>query len=173
MRIDLGGIAKGYAIDKAVEAMQEAGAVGGMVDVGGDIRCFGAPPPGKNKWLIGVQNPRKTENLVAGEPLLVLKLTNAAVATSGDYRRFILIENRKYSHIINTRSGRGTKGLASVTIISPSAIHADALATAVSVIGAEKGLALIEKLPQTEAILILSEPKHELLETSGAQKYLE
>ena len=184
MRVDLGGIAKGYAIDKAVQIMQTCGAIGGMVDIGGDIRCFGAPAKGKDHWLIGLQDPNvpseSTGDIVipaqagisTGEPLLLLKLTDAAVATSGGYRRFALIDGKKYSHIIDTKTGYSSDQLASVTIISKNAIDADALATAVSVMGAEKGLALIEKLPQTEAILIPSHPKLQLIKTSGAEKYI-
>ena len=173
MKLDAGGIAKGYAIDKAVEAMQSKGAIGGMVDVGGDIRCFGAPPPGKSKWLIGLQDPGETETVInAGRYLLVLKLTDAAVATSGHYRRFALIEGRKYSHIIDTETGSGSNELASVTIIAGNATDADALATAVSVMGAEKGLALIETIPQTEAILISSPPRYKLTKTTGTEKYI-
>ena len=173
MRVDLGGIAKGYAIDKAVQIMQTCGAIGGMVDIGGDIRCFGTPTRGKDHWLIGLQDPNETtDGLGAGEPLLVLKLTDAAVATSGGYRRFALIEGKKYSHIIDTKTGYSTDQLASVTIISKNATDADALATAVSVMGAEKGLTLIEELPQTEAILIPAQPKLQLIKTSGAEKYI-
>ncbi len=173
MRVDLGGIAKGYAIDKAVQVMQACGAIGGMVDIGGDIRCFGTPARGKDHWLIGLQDPNETtDGLGTGEPLLVLKLTDAAVATSGGYRRFALIEGKKYSHIIDTKTGYSSDQLASVTIISKNATDADALATAVSVMGAEKGLALIEELPQTEAIVIPSQPKLQLIKTSGAEKYL-
>jgi thiamine biosynthesis lipoprotein len=176
MRIDLGGIAKGYAIDKAIEATQSAGAAGAMVDIGGDIRCFGRPMQGKNHWLIGLQDP----NLVASDPwpvtrdvpLLILRLKDDAVATSGSYRRFTLIDGRKYSHIINRRTGTSTEGLSSVTVISKNAMDADALATAVSVMGAEKGLALIETIPQTEAILISSQPKQEFIKTTGAEKYI-
>jgi len=173
MRVDLGGIAKGYAIDKAVQIMQTCGAIGGMVDIGGDIRCFGAPAGGKDYWLIGLQDPNETEDrLGVGEPLLILKLIDAAVATSGGYRRFALIEGKKYSHIIDTKTGYSSDELASVTIISKNATDADALATAVSVMGAEKGPALIEKLPQTEAILIPSQPKLQLIKTSGAEKFI-
>jgi thiamine biosynthesis lipoprotein len=173
LRLDLGGIAKGYAIDKAVEAMQKCGATGGMVDVGGDIRCFGTPPRGKKHWLIGLQDPDKPEDWIgASKPSLVLKLTDAAIATSGGYRRFALIEGRKYSHIIDSRSECAGDRMASVTIICKNAIDADALATTVSVMGAEKGLALIEKLPDTEAILMTSQHKHELIKTTGAENYL-
>ncbi len=173
MRVDLGGIAKGYALDKAVEAMQKAGAVGGMVEIGGDIRCFGLPPVGQSRWRIGLQDARETgENVGTGEVLLVLELVDAAVATSGDYRRFVVIGGKKYSHILNTKTGYSSGELASVTIISQNATDADALATAVSVMGAEKGLALIEAIPDTEAILISSAPEFEQILTSGAKKYI-
>ena len=174
MRVDLGGIAKGYALDKAVEAMQKGGAVGGMVIIGGEIRCFGLPPAGRSRWQIGLQDPKEAKvGFDAGTPLLVLHLTDAAVATSGDYRRFVVIKGKKYSHIINTKTGYSSDELASVTIISPSAIDADALSTAVTVMGAEKGLALIETIPETEAILITSAPEYKLIKTSGAEKFME
>ena len=173
MRIDLGGIAKGYAVDKAVEVMQKNGAVGGMVEIGGDVRCFGAPPRGKNKWLVGLRDAGATKvNPETGKLLLVLELANAAVATSGDYRRFVVIEGKTYSHIIDARTGRSSDELTSVTVISRNAIDADALATAVSVMGAEKGLALIETIPQTEAILVTSKPEYKPIKTSGAEKYV-
>jgi thiamine biosynthesis lipoprotein len=179
MKLDLGGIAKGYSIDKATEAMQAGGAIGGMVDVGGDIRCFGLPPEGKKTWRIGLQDPAQPEGGDetlgggAGRILMVLKLKNAAVATSGGYQRFVLIEGKKHSHIINRDTGASAEGASSVTVISQSAIDADALATSVSVMGAEKGLALIEKTPQTEAILITPSPEYELIKTSGAEKYID
>jgi thiamine biosynthesis lipoprotein len=173
MRVDLGGIAKGYAIDKAVEAMQKAGATGGMVDIGGDIRCFGLPSAGQSVWRIGLQDPDKAKDgFDTGTPLLVLHLTDAAVATSGGYRRFARIQGEKYSHIINRLTGAAAKGLSSVTVISRSAIDADALATAVDVMGTEKGLALIEEIPQTDAILITSAPQYKLIKTTGAEKYI-
>ncbi len=179
MKLDLGGIAKGYAIDKAIEAMRAGGAVGGMVDVGGDIRCFGLPPKGKKTWRIGLEDPTEPQGgnqtlaVSAGRVLLVLKLTNAAIATSGGYRRFVLIEGKKYSHIMNRVSGESAEGLSSVTIIAQNAIDADALATAVSVMGPEKGLALIETIPKTEAILIMPPPEYQLIKTTGAEKYID
>jgi thiamine biosynthesis lipoprotein len=181
MRIDLGGIAKGYAVDKTVETMINCGATGGMVDVGGNIRCFGTPPKEKTNWLIGLQDPNEAGSdsdilaqagIQTGEPLLILQLNNAAVATSGGYRRFVVIDRQKYSHIINPQTGISAENLSSVTIISKNAMDADALSTAVSVLGAEKGLALIKTIPQTEAILIPGQPKHELIKTSGAEKYI-
>ncbi len=173
MRLDLGGIAKGYAIDKAVEAAKLSGAVGGMVDIGGDIMCFGTPPEDRDSWVIGVQDPNSVLEGAEGSGLLMtLKVADLSVATSGDYQQFIIIEGKRHSHIMNRSTGGSAEGLSSVTIIAGNATDADALATAVSVMGAEKGLALIEKLSGTEAILITSEPKHRILKTSGAGKYI-
>ncbi|MDD5063212.1 MAG: FAD:protein FMN transferase [Phycisphaerae bacterium] len=173
MRVDLGGIAKGYAIDKAVEAMQKGGAAGGMVDIGGEIRCFGSPPAGQNIWRIGLQDPVANDVMNAGKPLFILRLTDSAVATSGHYHRFVTIGGKKYSHIINPESGHSSESLASVTIICPSAADADALSTAVSVMGREKGLALIETIPDAEAILITSPPEYKVIKTSGAEKFID
>ena len=172
MRLDLGGIAKGYAVDKAVETMQTHGAIGGMVDLGGDIRCFGAPLKGRDHWVIGLQNPDIGKNSAGHEILLKLKMTNGAIATSGDYQQFILIEGKRHSHIIDRNTGTSAEGLSSVTIIADNATNADALATAVSVMGAEKGLALVETIPGVEAILITSQPEFKLVKTSGAEKYI-
>jgi thiamine biosynthesis lipoprotein len=148
-----------------------------MVDVGGDIRCFGKPAGGKKTWRIGLENPANIkgsdETLSAGMDTIlhVLKLNNGAIATSGGYRRFVLIEGKKYSHIMNRDTSSSAQGMSSVTIISQSAINADALATAVSVMGKEKGLSIIEKTPQTEAILITPSPEYQLIKTTGADRY--
>ncbi len=179
MRLDLGGIAKGYAIDKAVEAMKLSGAVAGMVDVGGDIRCFGKPLD-RDAWAIGVQDPKAAgkdkdeaiEGLIPGDYLMVVRLSNAAAATSGDYRRFVKIEGKEFSHIIDTSTAEGAGKLTSVTVIAPTALEADALATAVSVLGVEKGIALVERLSTAEALLITASPQFELLKSSGADAYL-
>ena len=172
MQLDVGGIAKGYAVDKAVETMQTHGAIGGMVDLGGDIRCFGAPLKGRDHWVIGLQNPNMVKDSAGREVLLKLKIANGAIATSGDYQQFIIIEGKRRSHIIDRKTGTSTEGLSSVTIIADNATNADALATAVSVMGYEKGLELIENIPGTEAILITSQPEFKLIKTSGAEKYI-
>jgi FAD:protein FMN transferase len=173
MKLDLGGIAKGYGIDKAIAAAKRNGAIGALVDVGGDIRCFGTPPKGKDHWTIGVQDPNAATDVPGeGGILLRLKVNNVAVATSGDYQQFVVIKGKKYSHIINRKTGTSATGLSSVTIIAENATDADALATGVTVMGAKAGLALIEKRPNTEAILISSGPKYEITKTPGAEKYL-
>jgi thiamine biosynthesis lipoprotein len=174
MKLDLGGIAKGYAVDKAVEAMRKAGAVGGMVAASGDTRCFGVPSKGKTHWLIGLQDPAIAEKdvLATGRPLLVFKLNDTAVSTSGNYRRFVTVEGKRFSHIVDPKSGYSSESLASVTIICPSATDADALATAVTVMGKEKGLALIEQMPDTEALLITSAPEFKQIRTAGVEKFI-
>ena len=171
MKLDLGGIAKGYGIDKAIEAIQKAGALGAMVDVGGDVRCFGTPSKGKKTWLIGIQDPNLESEKKDNSLILTLKMRDGAVATSGDYQQFVMINGKRQSHIIDRKTGSGAEGLSSVSIITDNATDADALATAVSVMGSEKGMALINKLPDTEAILIPS-GQSELKITSGAEKYI-
>lgn len=174
MKIDLGGIAKGFAIDRAVEAMKAAGALGGMIDIGGDIRCFGKPPKGQQTWRVGLQDPNVApDDLGPRKPLFVLNVLDKAVTTSGDYRRFATVKGQRQSHIMDTRSGRGADALVSVTIIAPDATSADALATAVSVLGLEKGLALIEQIPDTEAILLTHENPAEPLFSTGALAYVQ
>ncbi len=196
MRLDLGGIGKGYAVDKAIEAAQKAGALGAMVDIGGHIRCFGAAPHSKDNssrqkpsperdWLIGLQDPKAVKDpgfqipgTAEADILLTLKLKEGAVVTSGDYQQFVVINGKRFSHILNRQTGSSAEGLSSVTIIADNATDADALATAISVMGAEKGLALIEKLPNTEAILIpasagmTSQQEDKIVKTSGAERYI-
>jgi len=173
MRLDLGGIAKGYGVDKALEAARQRGAVGVMVDIGGDVRCFGEPPEGRDHWRIGLQDPNSAvEGMSAGGLVLTLKVKNAAVATSGDYQQFALIDGKRYSHIMNRKTGMSIEGLSSVTIISDNATDADALATSVSVMGPVKGIALIEKIPNTEAIILTSPPHSDIIKTSGADQYI-
>ncbi len=173
MKIDLGGIAKGYAVDKAVEAMKKRGALGGMVDLGGNIRCFGRAPRGQEKWRIGLQDPNVAPgDLTASRYLLVLEIADASVATSGDYRRFALVKGRRQSHILDTHSGRSAAKLVSDTIIAPNATSADALSTAVNILGPDAGLALIERLPGIEAILIPAGHETSLIYSSGARAYV-
>jgi len=156
MKIDLGGIAKGYAVDRSVEVLRRYGALGGMVDLGGNIRCFGRPAPGRDCWRIGIQDPCRAGDLGGPDEgvALVLKLTEQAVATSGHYRRFVLVDGHKVSHILDPKAGTSRGDLSSDTILAPDAITADALSTAVSVLGVERGLALLERFPGVEAILI-------------------
>jgi thiamine biosynthesis lipoprotein len=146
-RVDLGGIAKGYAIDRAVEAMQASGTVGGMVDVGGDIRCFGRPPTGET-WTVQIRDPFKRG--VLGE----FQFDEGAVCTSGNYARFFEIGNRRFSHICDPRTGQPADSAASVTVVAPDAVTADIWTTALSVLGKD-GFA---NLPDgAEALLIIGD----------------
>ncbi len=173
MRVDLGGIGKGYAADKAVEAMKEHGALGGMVALAGDIRCFGQPPRGQAYWRIGVQDPNVApDDLSPSKPLLVLALTSEGVSTSGDYRRFVRVQGQKQSHIIDPGTGKGANKLVSDTIIAPDTTTSDALSTAVNVLGLERGLALVERLPTTAAILIPAGKDAQPIFSSGAKAYV-
>lgn len=174
MRVDLGGIGKGYAVDKTVEVMKKRGALGGMVDLGGNIRCFGRTPPGRSSWRIALQDPNVAPDEVAtAKYLLVLDLGEASVATSGHYRRFTTIQGQPHSHIVDAHSGQSAGKLASTTIMAPDATSADALSTAVSVLGPEAGMALIERLPSIEAILLPAGGKVGLLYSRGAHAYVD
>ncbi len=168
MKLDVGAIAKGYAVDLAVKTLQQKGVVGGMVDIGGNIRCFGTGPGKNGQWLIGLQDPRKDNSI-----LLKLRLNDMAVATSGDYRRFAVVGGQSYSHILNPRSAESVKELASVSIIAPTATDADALSTTVSVLGKDKGLALIERLENTAAIVMTSQEPEKMIQTPGVQRFVE
>ena len=168
MFLDLGGIAKGYAIDKAIEILQAGGVKGAMVDIGGDLRCFGTPANGKAHWLIGLQDPTVEEE----KTLLTLNMDDMAVATSGDYRRFFIIDDKKHSHIVNPATADSASNLSSVTLIAPTAMAADALATAVTVLGEKKGIDLINKTETAEAILIQSEKPRKFIKSSNAGQYV-
>jgi thiamine biosynthesis lipoprotein len=173
MRIDLGGIAKGYAVDKSVEVMTHKGALGGMVDLGGNIRCFGQTPAGWSHWTIAIQDPNVSpEDMEMGTPPAILQIRDSSISTSGHYRRFVTVAGHKQSHIVDPRNGHDNEKLASVTIITTDATSADALSTAVSILGLQKGMELVEKLPNTEAILIRAgDLAHPILST-GAGAYI-
>jgi thiamine biosynthesis lipoprotein len=155
LRIDLSGIAKGYAVDRGIELLKASGAVGGMINLGGDIGVFGVSgADGARKWEIGIQDPRP-----GGRILGHVLLENEAIATSGDYERFAIVQDRRFGHIFNPKArGFSAAGaVRSVTIVHPSCAHADALATAVFAMGAEKGVAYLEQAASASGYLILWE----------------
>ena len=141
MRLDLGGIAKGYAVDKSFEYLSQKGISIALVDGGGDIR-LGNPPPGEAGWKISVSDLDLTGN----ELNKVLELRNCAIATSGDTYRFIEWKGKRYSHIIDPRTGYGITQQRKTTVIVPNATMADALASALSVMGPQKGFRLLNRL---------------------------
>lgn len=161
MRIDLGGIAKGYAVSAALKVLAKQGIDRALVEAGGDLGLSG-PPPGESGWKIGVA--RLTDD---GPPSQYLRLANTAVATSGDANQFVEVEGRRYSHLVDPHTGVGLTDRATVTVIVPDSTLADGLSSTVSVLGPKKGLALIEATPGAAAIILRKpEGKLETFESS-------
>lgn len=151
MRVDLGGIAAGYAVDRAVDILRAAGVRGALVDIGGDAYCLGRAARGE-PWRVGVRHPR-TKGV-----LTVLSLSDRAVTTSGDYEDFFIQDGKRYSHIFDPRTGRpAERDVVSATVVANSCTVADALATALIVMGAGDALRLVERMPHTECILVTEE----------------
>ncbi len=147
MRIDLGGIAKGYAVDRSMALLGKLGIQSALVRAGGDSRVSGER--WGRPWSIGVRDPRDRNGVVALIPLI-----DVALSTSGDYERYFERDGVRYHHIINPRTGDSARELQSVTIIGPDATTTDALSTSVFVLGLQKGMALVDRLPGIDAILV-------------------
>lgn len=149
--LDLSGVAKGYAVDVAAEALLAAGEDRFLLEIGGELRVAGLRASG-TPWVVGIYEPLEGRSIHG-----TVEVSDVAVATSGDYRAFRDLEDgTRVSHTIDPRSGRAARsGVASVTITAPDCARADALATAVMVLGADEGLALVESLPGVEAYLLL------------------
>lgn len=148
MRIDIGGIGKGYAADRAVAEMKRVGATGGVVAVSGDIKTFGVLPSGQG-FPVGIKHPRQEHALIA-----IIDLHDEAVSTAGDYERFFERDGVRYHHILDGETLQPARGCQSVTVIAKEGTVADGLDTGIFVLGPEKGMALIERLPDVEAIII-------------------
>jgi FAD:protein FMN transferase len=145
--LGLGGIAKGYGVDRAMSILMERGVRHAVVDAGGDMKCLGQRLG--EPWEVAIKHPRAKEYVLA-----VLPVSNRCVVTSGDYERYFDLDGKRYHHIIDPRTGRPAEGCMSATVIGPDAALADALGTAMCVLGPERGLAIIERLPRTEALLV-------------------
>ncbi|MFI5162154.1 MAG: FAD:protein FMN transferase [Sphingobacteriales bacterium] len=148
MRIGFGGIGKGYAAERAKQVMKEAGVQSGVVNASGDLTTWGKQPDGQN-WTVGIVNPN-----VKGEAFSHLSFQDMAVATSGNYEKYVLIDGKKYSHTIDPRTGLPVTGIKSVTIITTNAEIADAMATPVMIMGIETGLDMINQIKNIEAVII-------------------
>ncbi len=148
MRIGLGGIGKGYAAEKTRQYLKTLGATAGIVNASGDLTTWGYQPDGK-PWTIGIADPNNASSIFS-----YLEVSDMAVATSGNYEKFIWVNGRKYSHTINPKTGLPITGIKSVTILTPNAELADALTTPIAIMGIEAGLHLINQLHQVEAIII-------------------
>ncbi|HET9531002.1 MAG TPA: FAD:protein FMN transferase [Blastocatellia bacterium] len=149
MLLDLGGIAKGYAADQALDVLRRYGIRRALVAAGGDI-AVNDPPPGKRGWAIAVA-PLETS---AGPPLQHLLLSNRAVSTSGDREQYVEIDGIRYSHIVDPESAYGVKGSGSVTVVAGDCTTSDSLATAVSVLGPLRGVKLIDSKEGASALIV-------------------
>jgi len=147
MRIDLGGIAKGYAVDRCIALLKKLGIKNALVRAGGDSRVAGSR--WGRPWSIGVRDPRNRDGVVALIPLM-----DVAVSTSGDYERFFEQDGVRYHHIINPRTGDSARELESATLIGPDATTTDALSTSVFVLGPKAGMALVNRLDGIDAIMV-------------------
>lgn len=148
MRIGFGGIGKGYAAEMAKKLMQEMGVESGVVNASGDLATWGLQPDG-NEWTIGIADPN-----ISGKLFSFINITGLAVATSGNYEKFIVINGKKYSHTINPRTGLPVAGIKSVTVITKNAEIADAMATPVTIMGVKAGLGLINQIKDIEVIIV-------------------
>jgi thiamine biosynthesis lipoprotein len=148
IRIGFGGIGKGYAAERAKLVMREMGARSGVVNASGDLTAWGYQPDGR-PWVIGISNPDDPQKVIS-----YLNVTDMALATSGNYEKYILIDGKRYSHTIDPRTGLPVTGIKSVTIICPNAEIADAMATPVMIMGIRAGLDMINQIAHMEAIII-------------------
>jgi thiamine biosynthesis lipoprotein len=148
MRIGFGGIGKGYAAEKTRQWLIQQGIKAGIVNASGDLTTWGLQPNGE-EWTIGIADPDQSNSIFS-----YLKVSNMAVATSGNYEKFIVVNGRKYSHTIDPRTGLPITGIKSATIITPNAELADALTTPIAIMGIEAGMDLVNQLNQVECIII-------------------
>lgn len=156
MQIDVGAIAVGYAVDRAVGVLKEEGIKSALVNAGGEIYALGSPP-GKHAWRIGIQHPRRR-----GELLGILRLKDKAVSTSGDYENFFQVNGRRYCHIMNPKTGKPVEGIMSVTVIADGATEADALSTALFPLGAKGGMKLVEEHEGLDCIIVTGEKEEDM-----------
>ncbi len=158
--LNFGAIAKGYAVDKAIEVLRESGIKKALVNAGGEVKAYG------KKWNVGIQHPREVYEIIEE----VVTIWNNSIATSGDYEQYFEVDEKRYHHILNPKTGFPSSGIQSVSIINKSNAIADALATAVFVMGVKDGMNLIENLNDTEAMII--NEKGEIFYSSNFRKFL-
>lgn len=148
MKIGFGAIGKGYAADKAKDLLLKQGVRAGMINASGDLNCWGNQADG-SPWLVGITNPLNKDKVFSWFPI-----KNSAVVTSGDYEKFVMLNGKRYAHIIDPRTGYPSHGLSSATIFAPRAELADALATSVFVMGIDTGIDFVNQLDGIECILV-------------------
>lgn len=158
VRIDLGGIAKGYAVDNGIGILKKCDIKNGLVSAGGDSRILGDRKG--RPWVIGVRHPRNKKDIV-----LKLPLSNTALSTSGDYERYFIENGKRYHHIIKPDTGKSVESTWSATVIGDESVLTDALSTTLFVLGAKEGLKLIDQYENTDAIII--DAKGKMFYSSG------
>jgi thiamine biosynthesis lipoprotein len=143
MLMDLGGIVKGYAADKAVEELKKNGIRSALVSVAGDIKAFGRKPDGKG-WKVGIMNPRSTEK--STEIMAIVELNDEAISTAGDYQRYFILEGRRFHHILDPKTGYPAHECRSVSVIARNGVYSDPFSTGIFVMGPEKGIELLMRM---------------------------
>lgn len=156
MRLDMGGIAKGFAVERGAEVAGKMGVDTGLINLSGNAICLPKPFPGKKKYIIGVKNPL-LKNTLCGK----IELLGQSIATSGDYERYVVIDGKHYAHIMDPRTGKPVENVYAVTVITPSATVADALSTTVFVNGQHFAEMIHDQFPSTEILIIRKNDKGE------------
>ena len=164
MRVHLGGIGKGYAVDRAVALLRQGGFADFMIQSGGDLYVAGRN--GGAPWKLAIADPRGTH-----EPFATLQTTNGTFSTSGDYERFFMKDGKRYHHLLDPDFGEPAGGCRSVTIVTSRAVIADVLSTGVFILGPDQGMKLIEQLPDVEGVIVTSD--NEVLISSGLRGRLD
>jgi len=155
MKVDLGAIAVGYAVDKAVNVLKEKGVKNALVNGGGEIYAFGSPPK-KSAWRVGIQHPRKP-NAILG----TIDLKDKAISTSGDYESYFEVNGKRYCHILNPKTGKPIENIMSVTVVADNTTDADALSTAIMVMGEKEGMRLAKRLG-VECIIVTGKNEEDM-----------
>lgn len=165
MKLDVGAIAKGYAVEMVARSLEEKGVTGYVLNVGGNVRTIGGKADGE-KWLVGIENPEEnSENAY----LAYLELSGESLVTSGSYQRYYVVDGKRYHHIINPETLMPSEGIVSVSVVCKSSADGDALSTALFCMDLEEGMALVESLTDTEALWMLDDGT--CYESSGFEKY--
>jgi thiamine biosynthesis lipoprotein len=169
MQLDFGAIAKGYAVDQVWQTARERGLSNALIDLGGNLRAMGEAKPGRGGWLTGVRDPFTDSRLIAR----VLLYDGEAIATSGNYERFVEINGQRCAHIIDGRTAMPVTGMAGVTVVAPDAATADALSTALFILSIEKGKALLkEHYPDALALWIPDAQPLQIITTDKMEQRL-
>jgi thiamine biosynthesis lipoprotein len=164
MRVHLGGIGKGYALDRAIALLRDRGFSDFLIQSGGDLYVAGTD--GGKPWKLGIADPRGTH-----DPFATLEITDGTFSTSGDYERFFMKDGKRYHHLIDPDFGEPVSGCRSVTIVTNRAVIADVLSTGVFIMGPDDGMKLIEQLPDVEGVIVTAE--NQVLVSSGLKGRLQ